>query len=97
MGYGLQGFAKFGFYEMFKDVYKGALGEKAYQYQTVGFLVSSACAEVIADVLLCPWEAVSLRSKIILITLIFFRYSSRSACKLRTRAPSREPPERAGP
>lgn len=30
VGYGLQGFAKFGFYEIFKDVYKGALGEKAY-------------------------------------------------------------------
>lgn len=44
---------------MFKDVYKGVLGEKAAQYQTVGFLVSSACAEVIADVLLCPFEAVS--------------------------------------
>ena len=44
---------------MFKDVYRAALGEKAAQYQTVGFLVSSACAEVIADVLLCPWEAVS--------------------------------------
>ena len=44
---------------MFKDVYKGALGEKAAQYQTIGFLVSSACAEVIADVLLCPFEAVS--------------------------------------
>ena len=59
MGYGLQGFGKFGFYEMFKDVYKAALGEKAAQYQTMGFLISSACAEVIADVLLCPWEAVS--------------------------------------
>ncbi len=59
VGYGLQGFGKFGFYEMFKDVYKKALGEKADQYQTVGFLVSSACAEVIADTLLCPWEAVS--------------------------------------
>lgn len=44
---------------MFKDVYKGALGDKAAQYQTIGFLVSSACAEFIADVLLCPWEAVS--------------------------------------
>ena len=44
---------------MFKDVYKGVLGEKAAQYQTIGFLVSSACAEVIADVLLCPFEAVS--------------------------------------
>lgn len=29
VGYGLQGFGKFGFYEMFKDVYKAALGEKA--------------------------------------------------------------------
>ena len=55
----MQGFGKFGFYEMFKDVYKAALGDKAAQYQTVGFLVSSACAEVIADVLLCPMEAVS--------------------------------------
>ena len=55
----MQGFGKFGFYEMFKDVYKAALGEKAAQYQTVGFLVSSACAEVIADVMLCPMEAVS--------------------------------------
>ena len=45
---------------MFKDVYKGALGDKAAKYQTVGFLVSYACAEVIADVLLCPWEAVSI-------------------------------------
>ena len=56
----MQGFGKFGFYEMFKDVYKGIVGpEKAAQYQTVGFLISSACAEVIADVLLCPMEAVS--------------------------------------
>jgi len=55
----MQGFGKFGFYEMFKDVYKGILGEKAAQYQTIGFLVSSACAEVIADTMLCPFEAVS--------------------------------------
>lgn len=61
VGYGCQGFGKFGFYEMFKDVYRGALGEKADQYQTVGFLVSSACAEVIADCLLCPWEALKVR------------------------------------
>jgi len=47
---------------MFKDVYKAAVGpEKAAQYQTVGFLVSSACAEVIADVLLCPFEALKVR------------------------------------
>ena len=52
---------------MFKDVYKGVLGEKAAQYQTVGFLVSSACAEVIADVLLCPWEAVSIHPLLFMI------------------------------
>ena len=62
VGYSMQGFGKFGFYEMFKDVYKGLLGDKAAQYQTVGFLVSSACAEVIADCMLCPMEAVSLPS-----------------------------------
>jgi len=61
VGYSMQGFGKFGFYEMFKDVYKAALGEKAAQYQTVGFLVSSACAEVIADVMLCPMEALKVR------------------------------------
>jgi solute carrier family 25 phosphate transporter 3 len=60
VGYSAQGFGKFGFYEMFKDVYKWLLGPNAAKYQTVGFLISSACAEVIADVLLCPWEAVSI-------------------------------------
>ena len=60
MGYSAQGFGKFGFYEIFKDVYRGAMGaERAARYQTLGFAISSACAEVIADVLLCPWEAVS--------------------------------------
>lgn len=44
---------------MFKDVYKFALGANAAKYQTIGFLMSSACAEVIADVLLAPMEAVS--------------------------------------
>jgi len=61
IGYGMQGFGKFGFYEIFKDVYRYALGEKAAQYQTVGFAVSSACAEIIADVALCPWEALKVR------------------------------------
>jgi solute carrier family 25 (mitochondrial phosphate transporter), member 3 len=55
IGYSLQGFGKFGFYEIFKDVYKKIVGEEnAAKYQTVGFLVSSACAEFIADILLCP-------------------------------------------
>ena len=57
-GYSAQGFGKFGFYEMFKDVYKHAFGVNAAKYQTVGFLLSSACAEVIADCFLAPFEAV---------------------------------------
>lgn len=60
IGYSAQGFGKFGFYEIFKDVFKGVAGpEKAKKYQTIGFAVSSASAEIIADTLLCPWEAVS--------------------------------------
>ena len=56
---------------MFKDVYKWALGPKAAQYQTIGFLASSACAEVIADTFLAPFEAVS-------ITKISVRLKQRS-------------------
>lgn len=61
IGYSMQGFGKFGFYEIFKDVFKKIMGKKAERYQTTGFLVSSACAEVIADVLLCPMESVKVR------------------------------------
>jgi solute carrier family 25 phosphate transporter 3 len=61
VGYSAQGFGKFGFYEIFKDVYRTAAGENEPKYRTVGFAVSSACAEVIADVLLCPWEATKVR------------------------------------
>uniref|UniRef100_A0A7S3J2F3 Uncharacterized protein n=1 Tax=Euplotes harpa TaxID=151035 RepID=A0A7S3J2F3_9SPIT len=65
VGYSMQGFGKFGFYEIFKDVYKAVVGEEnAKKYQTVGFLVSSACAEFIADVLLCPWESLKVRTQV---------------------------------
>ncbi len=65
IGYSAQGFGKFGFYEIFKDVYKKVVGEEnAEKYQTVGFLVSSACAEFIADVLLCPWESLKVRTQV---------------------------------
>ena len=65
IGYSMQGFGKFGFYEIFKDVYKKIVGEEnAQKYQTVGFLVSSACAEFIADVLLCPMEALKVRTQV---------------------------------
>lgn len=63
LGYSLQGFGKFGFYEIFKDVYKKIMGDKAAKYQTTGFLLSSACAEVIADILLCPMESLKVRQQ----------------------------------
>jgi len=52
---------KFGFYEYFKDVYAKVAGDKAYDYRTLGYCISSACAEVIADTLLCPMEALKVR------------------------------------
>jgi len=36
---------------------------KAEKYKTTGFLVSSACAEVIADFLLCPMESLKIRQQ----------------------------------
>ena len=61
VGYSAQGFGKFGFYEIFKDVYRNAAGKNEPKYRTVGFALSSACAEFIADILLCPWEATKVR------------------------------------
>jgi solute carrier family 25 phosphate transporter 3 len=62
IGYSLQGLGKFGFYEIFKDVYKGIVGEEnADKYKKVGWSIASGSAEVIADCFLCPWEAVKLK------------------------------------
>ena len=62
VGYSLQGLGKFGFYEIFKDVYKKVVGEeKADEYRKIGWSVASGSAEIIADILLCPWEAVKLK------------------------------------
>jgi solute carrier family 25 phosphate transporter 3 len=62
VGYSLQGLGKFGFYEIFKDVYKKIVGEEnAEKYKKVGWSIASGSAEIIADVLLCPWEALKLK------------------------------------
>lgn len=62
VGYSMQGFGKFGFYEIFKDVYKKIVGEEnANKYRRIGWSVASGCAEVIADLLLCPFEATKVR------------------------------------
>ncbi|BFZ61982.1 Cu/Pi carrier [Saitoella coloradoensis] len=62
IGYSFQGAGKYGFYELFKKTYADALGpDSAVKYRTFVYLAASASAEVIADVLLCPWEAIKVR------------------------------------
>ena len=59
IGYSLQGLAKFGFYEVFKDLYGGITrsfvgDERALALKPFVWATASASAELIADVLLCP-------------------------------------------
>lgn len=59
VGYCFQGGGKYGFYEVFKYLY----GEKLMPglNPTVMFLAASASAEFLADVALCPFEALKVR------------------------------------
>lgn len=57
-GYGVQGGCKFGLYEYFKRHYASLLPE---HNGTTIFFISSASAQVFADVALCPFEAVKVR------------------------------------
>ncbi|KAF1758997.1 hypothetical protein GCK72_015457 [Caenorhabditis remanei] len=62
IGYSAQGLGKFGFYEVFKNVYADMLGEEnAYLYRTSLYLAASASAEFLADILLAPMEATKVR------------------------------------
>jgi len=62
-GYFVQGWFKFGGVEFFKINAATSLGEeKAWENKTSIYLVSAACAEFIADIFLCPLEAVRIRS-----------------------------------
>jgi len=62
IGYSMQGLCKFGFYEVFKNLYSNMLGEeKSYLYRTGLYLAASASAEFFADIALAPMEAVKVR------------------------------------
>ncbi|KAG8096673.1 hypothetical protein GUJ93_ZPchr0013g37536 [Zizania palustris] len=62
VGYSSQGACKFGFYEFFKKCYSDIAGpEHAEKLKTFIYLAVSASAEVIADIALCPMEAVKVR------------------------------------
>jgi solute carrier family 25 phosphate transporter 3 len=61
-GYSLQGAFKYGWYEYFKKTYSDAVGpELAARYKTGLYLGASASAECLADLALCPLEAVKVR------------------------------------
>merc|ERR1711920_66436 len=62
VGYSMQGICKFGFYEVFKNLYSGMLGEEnSYLYRTSLYLAASASAEFFADIALSPMESVKVR------------------------------------
>ncbi|XP_015674924.1 phosphate carrier protein, mitochondrial isoform X1 [Protobothrops mucrosquamatus] len=62
IGYSMQGLCKFGFYEVFKNLYGNLLGEEnAYLWRTSLYLAASASAEFFADIALAPMEAAKVR------------------------------------
>merc|ERR1719495_1382249 len=62
IGYSMQGICKFGFYEVFKNLYGNLIGEEnAYLYRTSLYLAASASAEFFADIALAPMEATKVR------------------------------------
>ncbi|ELR20900.1 MC family transporter: phosphate, putative [Acanthamoeba castellanii str. Neff] len=62
-GYFVQGWFKFGGVEFFKVNIAHAVGERAaWENRTGIYLASSAMAEFIADLFLCPLEAIRIRS-----------------------------------
>jgi solute carrier family 25 phosphate transporter 3 len=62
IGYCFQGAGKYGLYEVFKYKYSNLVGEEnAFKYRTFLYLGASASAEFIADLFLCPWEALKVR------------------------------------
>jgi len=62
VGYGAQGLFKFGFYEVFKDLFSATVGEeKSYKYKGWIYLIAAASAECLADIALCPMEMLKVK------------------------------------
>ncbi|KAK4192794.1 putative phosphate carrier protein [Podospora australis] len=61
-GYSVQGAFKYGWYEYFKKTYSDLAGpDNAHKYKTALYLSASASAEFLADIALCPFEAIKVR------------------------------------
>ncbi|KAG7662294.1 PIC2 [[Candida] subhashii] len=64
IGYSFQGAAKYGFYEYFKKTYSDLVGPQyANDYKTMVYLSASASAEFLADIALCPWETIKVKTQ----------------------------------
>lgn len=64
IGYALQGAGKYGFYEYFKKTYGDMIGpEKAELYKTGVYLAALASAEFLADLALCPFETIKVKTQ----------------------------------
>lgn len=64
IGYAFQGAGKYGFYEYFKKKYSDLIGPTySKQYKTGVFLLASASAELLADIALCPWETIKVKTQ----------------------------------
>lgn len=58
LGYGVQGGCRFGLYEYFKTLYSNVLPNNN---RTSIYFLSSASAQIFADMALCPFEAIKVR------------------------------------
>ncbi|ESQ50782.1 hypothetical protein EUTSA_v10022786mg [Eutrema salsugineum] len=58
LGYGVQGGCRFGLYEYFKTLYSNVLPN---HNRTSIYFLSSASAQIFADMALCPFEAIKVR------------------------------------
>jgi len=68
-GYGAQGLFKFGFNELFKDIYTNLIGEQNLDSQwkkMALWAAASGSAEVFADVALCPFEMTKVKMQVTL-------------------------------
>jgi len=59
VAYSFQGAGKYGFYEIFKYLYGDRMATNANK--TIVYLAASASAEFLADIALCPFEAIKVR------------------------------------
>jgi len=69
LGYSAQGLFKFGFNELFKDIYSRMVGEQNLDAQwkkMVLWAAASGSAEVFADVALCPFEMTKVKMQVTL-------------------------------